>query len=245
MDAIVFDKTGTLTSGDPQVCEVFITGEYSKEDIVRLAAAVESRLSHPAAQAIVAYAAKQKLEIPHRTQVRNSVGMGVAATVDGKRVLIGSRRLMDAKKIDTTPAEKYERDATAEGESLAYVSIDGKLAGLIAYADTRPEAVETIAKLHRRGVKKIVMATGDIETSARRIAKAIGVDEVLSSAFPENKASLVKELKRQGYVVAVVGDGINDSPALVHADERFRCGAVPMPHASMLMLSSQTTIFCV
>jgi Cu2+-exporting ATPase len=219
VDAIVFDKTGTLTSGNPLVTDVHATNGLNCDQLVALAAAVENRLSHPAAQAIVAYATKCKLTIPHRMEASHSVGMGVSATVEGQRVLVGSRRLMESKKIDLKPSEAFEKAADDRAESLAYVAVDGVLSGVIAYADAiRPEAAETIKKLHRRGVKKIVMATGDVESSARRIADAIGVDKVLSSAFPENKANLVKELRAQGYTVAVVGDGINDSPALAHAD---------------------------
>lgn len=219
VDAIVFDKTGTLTSGNPLVTDVHVTNGMSADQLVALTAAVENRLSHPAAQAIVTYANKRKLTVPHRMQASHSVGMGVSAVVEGKRVLVGSRRLMESKKIDLKAAESFEATAFSKGESLAYVAVDGVLSGLIAYADSiRPEAAETIKKLHRRGVKKIVMATGDVECSARRIADAIGVDEVLSSAFPENKANLVRELSAGGYTVAVVGDGINDSPALAHAD---------------------------
>jgi heavy metal translocating P-type ATPase len=219
VDAIVFDKTGTLTSGNPHVTDVFTTNGYAQNDLISLAAAVESRLSHPAAQAIVAYANKLKLILPHRTEASHSVGMGVGASVDGKHVLVGSRRFMETKKISVERAMEYESDAITRGVSLAYIAIDGVLSGIVAYADAiRPEAAETIKKMHRRGVKKVVMATGDVEASARRIAAQIGVDEVVSGAFPENKAKLVQDLKAQGFTVAVVGDGINDSPALAHAD---------------------------
>ena len=219
VDAIVFDKTGTLTSGNPQVTDVYATAGYVADEVAALAAAAENRLSHPAAQAIVAYATKRQLNIAHRTGASHAVGMGVSATIEGKRVLAGSRRLLESKKVDLSTAETFEKIAIARGQSLAYIAIDGVLAGLIAYADTlRPEAAAMISKMHKRGVKKIIMATGDIEASAQSIARQIGVDEVLSGAFPENKADLVKELKQQGYTVAVVGDGINDSPALAHAD---------------------------
>lgn len=219
VNAIVFDKTGTLTSGNPHVTAVHATNGFDGDNVISLAAAVENRLSHPAAQAIVNYASERGLAIPHRTKASHSVGMGVAATVNGKHVLAGSRRLMETKKIDLKAAEPFEKLAIKRGDSLAYIAIDGVVAGVVAYADSiRAEAAETIAKMHRRGIKKVVMATGDIETSARRIAQTIGVDEVLAGAFPENKAKLVQDLKAQGYVVAVVGDGINDSPALAHAD---------------------------
>lgn len=219
VNAIIFDKTGTLTSGKPSVNDVFIVQGNTQDDVVSLAASVEQRLSHPAAQAIVNYAQLKGLEIPSRIDTTHSRGMGVSASVDGKQVLVGSRRMMDTAKIDLQPGERFEKEAMLRGSSMAYVAIDGKLAGILAYADTvRPEAKEMIRKLHRRNIKRIIMATGDNEFSARRIAGELGLDDVLSSAFPEHKAELVLKLKSEGFTVAVVGDGINDSPALAHAD---------------------------
>jgi P-type E1-E2 ATPase len=193
-------------------------GKHGSDDVARFAAAVESRLTHPAAQAIVAYSVSKGLVIPERAETSHSMGMGVEADVEGQHVLCGSRRLMETAAINLASAEQFEKEAGLRGDSLAYVAINAKLAGLIAYSDTlRTEAAEMIRKLHRRGVKKIIMATGDNEASARRIAGQVGLDEVFSGAFPEQKADLVKKLQAEGFVVAVVGDGINDSPALAHA----------------------------
>ena len=219
VNAIVFDKTGTLTSGNPHVTRVEAIGQFTSDELVAMAAAVENRLSHPAAQAIVSYAVKRKLTIPTRSGASHSVGMGVAATVGGRRVLLGSRRLMEHRGIDLSAEAGSDKLNNQVGESVVHVAVDNVLAGCIWYTDTiREEAAATVRRLHKRGVRKVVMATGDIESSARRIADELHLDEVVSSAFPENKAALVKDLKAKGYVVAVVGDGINDSPALAHAD---------------------------
>jgi Cu2+-exporting ATPase len=145
--------------------------------------------------------------------------MGVGAHVEGKAVLCGSRRFMHEEKVDTRPAVLQENAIHDKGESVSYVAIDGKLAGLISYADKlRAEVPWVIRQLKKQGIKKIYMATGDHEHAARAIAKQAGIDDVYPNSFPEQKAELVKELKKSGYTVAVVGDGINDSPALAHAD---------------------------
>jgi Cu2+-exporting ATPase len=146
-------------------------------------------------------------------------GMGVKATIDNIEVMVGSRRMMESESVDVADARASETQATALGESIAYVAIDKQLAGLIRYSDQmRPEVAASIAQLKRLGIKKLIMSTGDSEAAAQRIAEACGIREVMSRAFPEQKAELVKRLKDEGYTVAVIGDGINDSPALAHAD---------------------------
>jgi Cu2+-exporting ATPase len=219
IDAIVFDKTGTLTSGEPKVTDIVLLGNYDHDTILTLSAAVEQRLSHPASRAIVKHATHKGLNVPHRTESTHLRGMGVKAEVEGHIVLVGSKRLMETETIETKAARKAELSATKRGESLAYVAIDGQLAALISYSDgLRAEACDAINHLKRLGVKKLIMATGDSESAAQAIATACGIDEVMARAFPEQKAELVKRLKEEGFCVAVIGDGINDSPALAHAD---------------------------
>ncbi len=219
IDAVILDKTGTLTLGEPAVTGVVPLNGFSPERVLACAAAVEERLHHPAANAIVRHARNLQLTIPDRERSTQQTGMGVAGIVDGALIQVGSRRMMESLQIDMQVAMEDEEDVLQRGESLAYVAIEGKVAGLISYADQlRPEAPEVIKMLQRRGIKKIYMATGDHEASAMAIARAAGITNVFSGAFPEQKAALVKELKSQGYTVAVVGDGINDSPALAHAD---------------------------
>ena len=219
VDAIVFDKTGTLTSGEPKVTKVLALGAHSEEQILRLAAAVEERLNHPASRAIVMHAVHAGITVPHRGESSHMRGMGVKAEVEGQVVTVGSKRLMEHLSIETRSAREAELEITRRGESLAYVAFDGELAGLITYSDKlRAESADAIRQLKRLGVRKLIMATGDSESAATTIAAACGLDEVIARAFPEQKAELVKRLKEAGYTVAVIGDGINDSPALAHAD---------------------------
>lgn len=219
VDAIVFDKTGTLTTGQPKVTRVHTLNGYSEDQLVSLAAAVEQRLHHPASRAIIRYAGHCGVTVPDRASSTYVRGMGVKAEVKGLSVLVGSKRLMEAESIDTTPAKRTESAVAKKGDSLAYIAIDGKCCGLISYSDhLRPEAEMALKRIKRMGIRKLVMATGDNELSAGLIAKSAGIDEVLAKAFPEQKADLVKQLKAQGYTVAVIGDGINDSPAMAYAD---------------------------
>jgi Cu2+-exporting ATPase len=146
-------------------------------------------------------------------------GMGVKAEVNGFVVTVGSKRLMESESIDLRTVRESETEALRKGESVAFVAVDGEMAGLITYSDKlREESCDAIKQLKRLGVKKLIMATGDSESAASSIAAACGIDEVIARAFPEQKADLVKRLKEAGYRVAVIGDGINDSPALAHAD---------------------------
>lgn len=219
IDAIVFDKTGTLTIGEPSVTGVFTLSGFAERHVLSCAGAVEQRLHHPAARAIVNYARKVVGKIPERDESEHKTGMGVGARVEGSPVLCGSRSFMQSENIDIRPAIFLEREILARGESVAYVAIDGKLAGLVCYADKlRPEIPLVVRRLKKLGIKKIYMATGDNEQAARAIAKQAGIEDITSNSFPEQKAELVRDLKAKGYTVAVVGDGINDSPALAHAD---------------------------
>lgn len=219
VDAIVLDKTGTLTLGEPQVSSVVAIGEHSETKVLAYAAAVEERLHHPAARAIVKYARQHLDKIPDRDESAHKTGLGVGASVEGKQILVGSRRFMNSEHIDIHEAHAVENALHKKGESVAYVAVDGKLAGLISYADNlRPEVPRVIKRLRKQGIKRIYMATGDHEHAAKIIAKVAGIEHVFANSFPEQKAGLVKSLKEEGFVVAVVGDGINDSPALAHAD---------------------------
>ena len=227
VSAIVFDKTGTLTLGEPKITQVLSLTEgqgqqYSEDEIIGLAAAVEQRHHHPASRAIVRYAAYKKISIGERSESSQVRGMGVKAKIQNKIVMVGSKRLMESEQINIEIARTHELQITGNGQSLAYVSIDGKIVGLIAYSDQiRPDAAQAIKQLKKLGIKKIYMATGDGEIVAKQVAQECGIVDYISRAFPEQKAELVRELKAQGHIVAVIGDGINDSPALAHADIGF------------------------
>ena len=230
VSAIIFDKTGTLTLGEPRVTQVIplpgtIYGgkkSYTADEIIAMAAAVEQRHHHPASRAIVKYAAHKQIVIGERTESCQMSGMGVKAKIENKTIAVGSKRLMESEGVDVSQAISHEIAMNDAGESLAYVAIDGKLAAIIAYTDqVRLEAAQAIFELRKLGVRKIFMATGDGEIAAKKMAKVCGITEYIAGAFPEQKAELVKKLQSQGHTVAVIGDGINDSPALAHADVAF------------------------
>lgn len=217
--AIVFDKTGTLTSGEPKVEEVSRFNGHSEDEVLALAAAVEMRLHHPAARAIVKCAQQRGLQIAERADSQFSRGMGARARVGNHEVIVGSRTMMECEGIVIDEARDSEFKATTLGESISYVAIDGKVAGLIRYRDyLRPEVKRAMTRLKKLGIKELVMATGDTQEAAERIAKSCGISKVVARAFPQEKAELVKQLKAQGHIVGVIGDGINDSPALAYAD---------------------------
>jgi len=217
--AIVFDKTGTLTSGEPKVEQVSRFNGRTEDEVLALAAAVEMRLHHPAARAIVKAALEKGLVIPERTDSKFSRGSGAKALVGNLEVVVGSKNMMITENIQIDETREAESQATTLGESVSFVAIDGKVAGLIRYRDRlRPEVADSMKALRKLRVKKLIMATGDTEQAANRIAQSCGITEVIARAFPEDKATLVKRLKDEGHTVAVIGDGINDSPALAYAD---------------------------
>jgi len=220
VDAVVFDKTGTLTIGHPDVVDIYPFGTFSKNEVLTLAAAAENRLTHPVAQAIVRAAQERGLSIPERTASDYTLGLGVESLVEDQVVLVGNHRYMTEKDISlSNKIQKHISEMEDRAVSPLCVAVDGKIAGLLSYTDPiRPEAAEVIQALKDRGIKEIVMLTGDHEKVAKRVAKDLGIDRYIAEVFPGHKADVVKDLQRQGYKVAVVGDGINDSPALAFAD---------------------------
>jgi len=220
VDTIVFDKTGTLTSGHPDVSDVVPTGRMTRDQVLALAAAAENRLTHPVADAIVRAAQTRGLEIPERTTSEYSLGLGVESSVNGAAVLVGSSRFMTKKGLALSKkVQRALREIEAQAISPLCVAVEGDIVGLLSYADpVRPEAAEVIRSLRARGINEIILLSGDHKSVAQRVADELGIDQVIAEAFPGEKADLVKSLQRQGRKVALVGDGINDSPALAHAD---------------------------
>lgn len=224
IDTLVFDKTGTLTAGRPRVVEVHsLVPELREDEVLSLAAAVERRLRHPAAEAIVRAAERRGLSVPERESSHFSVGLGVEAVVEGRGVLVGDQRFLERKRVPLPErALALANAAGSGGASSAFVAHDGRLIGLIAYADTaRAEASAVIERLRDRGVRRLLMVTGDNERAAWYVARQVGIERVEANVFPERKAEIVRELQAAGHVVGVIGDGINDSPALAHADVSF------------------------
>jgi len=221
IDTMVFDKTGTLTSGTPHVLDVLCYHErhFPVRKMLGLAAAAESRLQHPVAEAIRARTVHDKIDVPECQQVEYRVGKGVEARINGYYLHLGSERFLRENSIDTRRAGRDQRDLNEQGYSSLMLAIDGKVAGLIPYADQiRPESLEVVEKLHQLGVKNTVMLTGDNATVARAVSAKLGLRQYVADVLPAQKAEFVQDLRRQGHVVAMVGDGINDSPALSFAD---------------------------
>jgi P-type Cu+ transporter len=223
LDAIVLDKTGTITWGKPSLTDVVPFGA-GEEELLRLAAAVEKTSEHPLAAAIVAGADARGLELPEVEGFEAIPGHGVRARVEGRELLLGNLRLLEREGIDASALTSDWERLADEGKTPMYAALDGKAAGLVAVADTvKDDSVEAIAELTRLGLE-VAMLTGDNERTARAIARQVGVDRVLAEVLPEEKAAEVRKLQLEGKKVGMVGDGINDAPALTQADVGFAIG---------------------
>ena len=220
VNVMVFDKTGTLTANKPKVVRVELRdGAVSESELLRLAAAADRRSAHPLAEAVVEYAARQNIAVPEADAYEQLRGRGVKATVSGKAVLVGNPALLRENGVALFDA------AETGGETPVHVAVDGKLAGIIFIADTlRPGAREALEQLKATGVKRIVMLTGDNAATAQVVASGLGVDEVHADLLPEDKVAIIAKLQQQGYRVAMIGDGINDAPALARADVGIAMG---------------------
>jgi Cu2+-exporting ATPase len=225
LDTVVLDKTGTLTRGEPEVVSLATADGVSEDELLRLVAAVERESEHPLAEAIVKAADTRNLERVAARGFESIAGHGAAATVDGRHVLAGNRRLLDRERVALDGLAPRADELAGEGRTVVHVAIDRRVAGLIAIADApRETASEAIAALKELGIRP-VMLTGDNQATAERIATALGVEEVLAEVLPADKAAKVAELQDQGRKVAMVGDGVNDAPALAQADVGIAIGA--------------------
>ena len=239
VDTLVVDKTGTLTLGKPTLTGVEAAPGFDEDEVLRLAAGLEIRSEHPLAEAILRGAEAKGLKAPKVAEFSTVTGQGVRGTVDGRITLLGNARLMESAQIDIAPVAEFAEERRKNGETVMLLASDGKLAGFVAVADPiKPGAAEAIAKLHALGLK-IVMATGDNATTAKAVASQLGIDEVRAGMRPEEKLQLIDELQRQGKVVAMAGDGINDAPALAKADVGIAMGTgadVAMESAGLTLL---------
>jgi Cu+-exporting ATPase len=217
VDTLVVDKTGTLTEGKPKLVSVVPFGGRSEADAVRLAAALERSSEHPLAAAILSGARERGVEIPSAEEFRSVPGKGIVVRVDGVSAVLGNLAMMEEAGVNTDVARSKADELRREGQTVMFLALDGELAALLGVADpikaTTPEA---IAALHAEGLR-IVMLTGDNRVTAEAVAKQLGIDEVRADVLPAEKRAVVQELQREGRIVAMAGDGVNDAPALAEA----------------------------
>jgi Cu+-exporting ATPase len=224
LQAIVLDKTGTITEGRPAVTDVVAGEGFEEADLLRLAASVERGSEHPLGEAILEAARARGLALPEPTDFEALAGRGARAGVDGREVLIGNQRLMDEESIALNGLSDEAARLQSEAKTVIWAAVDGRAAGLMAVADTLKEGSrDAIAKMHAMGLR-VVMLTGDNRQTADAIAQQAGVDAVLAEVLPGDKAAHVKELQNEGLLVGMVGDGINDAPALAQADVGIAIG---------------------
>ncbi len=236
--AVLFDKTGTLTKGEPTVTAIATTGGHTEQEVLALAAAAESDSEHPLARAIVDAARRRDLTIPAWADFVSAPALGVTATVDGRTVRIGGPRLLEeADQHELREVDRWR----VEGAIILHVLADGEVVGALALADEiREESRQAVDALHRLGIQ-VVMITGDAQSVATSVARQLGIDRVFAGVRPEDKSARVATLQREGFKVAMVGDGVNDAPALAQADVGIAIGAgtdVAIASAGVILASS-------
>lgn len=241
INTIVFDKTGTITEGKPTVTDVLVPGGADSDALLQIAASAEKGSEHPLGQAIVQGAQEKGMEFLKVDRFEAITGRGIQGLVNGRTVLAGNRKLMDERNISLTEWSEASDRLAEEGKTPMYVAIDGGLAGIIAVADVvKQSSRAAIESLHRMGIE-VAMITGDNKKTAAAIARQVGIDRVLSEVLPQDKSNEVKKLQNEGRKVAMVGDGINDAPALAQADIGIAIGSgtdVAMESADIVLMRS-------
>jgi Cu+-exporting ATPase len=240
LDTIVLDKTGTITKGEPSVTDVIPSRDMSEDEVLRLAASAERGSEHPLGEAIVRMARERGIELDEPTDFNAVPGHGIEARIGTRQTLLGNAKLMKDRGIPMDGWEERAAQLSAEGKTPMFVAVDGTVAGIIAVADTLKEnSAEAIEALHRLGLE-VVMLTGDNRRTADVIAKSLGIDRVIAEVLPEQKAQVIQDLQAEGKTVAMVGDGINDAPALAQADVGIAIGTgtdVAMESADITLIS--------
>lgn len=225
IDTVILDKTGTITTGRPAVTDMVTAGGVLEDDLLRIAASLEQSSEHPIAKALVAAAQEKHLSLTKPEEFRAQTGLGVQGVIDRKTCLIGNRALMEQHKVDLTPVEHTNRETSERGNTIVYVALDGILQGCIAVADqVKSTSADAVSELHAMGID-VIMLTGDQEHAAHAIAAQVGIRGVIASVLPDGKADAVASVRNKGNKVAMVGDGINDAPALAISDVGIAIGA--------------------
>jgi len=240
LDTVVLDKTGTITKGEPSITDIVEAGNYRADEILRLAASAERGSEHPLGESIVQRAHEQGLRLEDPTDFKAIPGRGIEASIGGKKTLLGNMTLMKERGISLDGLVKNAEALSSEGKTPMFIAVDGRPAGIIAVADTlKADSAAAIDALHRLGLE-VIMVTGDNRRTADAIARQVGVDRVLAEVLPEAKALEVKKLQTEGKRVGMVGDGINDAPALAQADVGIAIGTgtdVAMESADITLIS--------
>jgi Cu+-exporting ATPase len=224
LDTIVLDKTGTVTEGRPSVSEIILAGRWQEEELLRWSASVEKGSEHPLAEAIMSAAADRKISLTAAENFSAIAGHGVSAVIDGQQVLLGNRQLMQELDVDIGAVADAASKLTHKAHTPVFVAVDGEMAGVIGIADAiKEDSKAAIRRLRGMGLK-VVLLTGDNEATATAVARQVGIEQVVADVLPQDKASRVAQLQHLGERVGMVGDGINDAPALAGADVGFAIG---------------------
>ena len=244
VDTVVVDKTGTLTEGKPRVTELILTEGIAESELLRLAASLERGSEHPLAHAIVEKAKEAEVKLTEALDFEAPNGMGVIGQIDGKRIALGNRLLMESEGVNTQSQDTHADQLRSDGATVIFASIDGNLAGLLAIADPVKETTEeAIRSLQADGIR-VVMLTGDNRTSANAVARRLGIDEVEAEVLPEDKGRVIQRLRDEGRIVVMAGDGVNDAPALATADVGIAMGTgtdVAIESAGITLLRGDLT----
>jgi len=242
IQAVVMDKTGTLTEGKPKITDVFAAKGFSSDEIIRLDAAAEAKSSHPLSLAVLEEAKRRKVNVSLRVEkFKNLAGHGVEAVVEGKHILVGTLKLMNDWKVDISPIKKEIDRLLSEGKTIMILSVDKKVAGVAAASDpVKENAKKAVLRMKELGLE-VAMITGDNKKTAEAIGRQIGIDRIFAEVLPEDKEKYVKKLQDEGKFVAMVGDGVNDAPALARANIGIAIGAgtdVAIETAKVVLMKS-------
>ena len=241
LDTIVLDKTGTITVGKPSLTDLLPLGAFNRSDLLRLVASAEQHSEHPLAQAILEAAEEEELDLLPVSHFEAIVGRGLSAQVEGKHLLVGNESLMKEKNIDSSAFQEQLLELSKEGKTAMFVAIDGQLTGILAVADEmKSSSLKAVQELQSMGLE-VTMLTGDREETATAIAQKAGIQKVIAGVLPDGKATAIKNLQESGKKLAMVGDGINDAPALVQADVGIAIGSgadVAIESADVVLMHS-------